>query len=312
LNYFDDSHTILIDLKDSSRIPRVLNNIGNIYHQLNDFDNALKKYNEAYDQSTNLAEKVLVFNNIADVYLKLRNYGRAFSILVKNAEFFQESQNEYGLSLVFTKLAKLYYEQGSQYFQLSKKYTQLALAMKKRNEFHRECIADYKLLSMIYLKEKSYSVAEDNLTQGLNLVRTLGFEQIEAFFYENLGKLYISEGRVEESIVYFDLARESYEKFAEKELEGQVLETIGDIYLRNLKNCSKTLEFYENALQIYKEESFRRKQADILVKIAELHIDLNETTSAIENLHKAHALYKTMYDETSAKMISERIKSMEY
>jgi tetratricopeptide (TPR) repeat protein len=167
-------------------------------------------------------------------------------------------------------------------------------------------------LSVIYLREEAFSVAEDNLTQGLNLVRTLGFEQTEAFFYQNLGKLYLSEGRIEESIEYLNLARESYEKFAEKELEGQILETIGDIYFKNLENRAKSFDFYENALLIYKEEGFRRKQADILVKIAELHIDLNETNSAIENLHKARTLYKTMYDDSTAKIISERIKSIEY
>ncbi|MHA1452775.1 MAG: tetratricopeptide repeat protein, partial [Promethearchaeota archaeon] len=312
LNYFDDSRAILADLEDCMRIPRVLNNIGNIYYKLNDFDNALKKYNEAYEKSTNLADKVLVFNNIADVYLKLRNYGRAFSILVKNAEFFQESQNDYGLSLVFSKLGKLYYEQGTSYYHLAKKYTHHALAIKKRKEFHRECIEDYKLLSKIFLEEKSYRVSEDNLIQGLNLVRTLGFEQLEAFFYHNLGNLNLSEERIHEAIEYFELARESYEKFAEKELEGQILETIGSIYLQNLQNTSKALEYYQNSLQIYQEENFRRKQADILVKIAEIHIDLNETTSAIENLHEAHTLYKTMYDEVTAKIISERIKSIEY
>ncbi len=78
LNYFDDSYALLDELEDFSRKPRVLNNVGNIYYQLNDFDNALKKYNEAYEKSTNLAEKVMVFNNIADVYMKLRNYGRSF------------------------------------------------------------------------------------------------------------------------------------------------------------------------------------------------------------------------------------------
>ncbi len=238
--------------------------------------------------------------------------GEAFSILAKNAEFFQESQNDYGLSVVFSKLGTLYYEQGIEYYKLAKKYTHLALAIKKRNEFHRESIDDYKLLSKIYLEEKANRVAEDNLSQGLNLVRTLGFEQLEAFFYENMGNLFLSENRVDESIEYFELACESYEKFAEKEREGQILETIGNIYLQNLRNISKSLEYYENSLQIYKEENFRRKQANILVKIAELHIDLNENISALEFLHKARTLYETMYDEETAKIISERIKSIEY
>lgn len=312
LNYFDDSFSILEEIGDTIKIVRVLNNIANIYFKLNNFESALKKYHEAYDKASNLADKVLVFNNIADVYLKLQNYERAYSILIKNAEFFQETQNNFGLSLVFTKLGKLYYEQGAHYYHLAKKYIHLALAIKKRNEFHRECIEDYQLLSTIYIIDESYRVAEDNLVQGLNLVRSLGFEQEEAFFYENLGKLYLIEGRFEESIEYYEIAKDAYDKFGDNECIGITLEIIGDIYSQSLGKLSNALQYYEKALILFKEEKLSRKQADILVKIAEIHIEHNETTSAIESLHKAHSLYKTMYDDTTAKIISERINSLEY
>jgi tetratricopeptide (TPR) repeat protein len=312
LNYFDDSFSILNELKETNKIVRVLNNIGNIYYKLNNFDIALKKYNEAYEKSNNLADKVLVYNNIADVYLKLRNYGRAFSILMKNAEFFQETQNDFGLSLVFSKLAKLYHAQGKNFFHLAKKYAHLALAVKKRNEFHRESIDDYKMLATIYLAEKNFRVAEDNLIQGLNLVRTLGLEEKEAFFYEYLGNLYHLENRFEESVEYYILAGESYEKFAESELQGGVLEKIGDHYSQNPHDISKAMKYYNNSLKLYEEEKLRRKQADILVKIAEIHIYLGEPTSAIECLQQAYTLYKIMYDDTTANIISERIKSLEY
>ena len=314
LNYFDDSTTLLegLGLQERNRIVRVLNNIGNVYLKLNNFDTALNKYREAYEKSDNIADKVLVFNNIADVYLKLKNYGRAFSILQKNAEFFQENKNQYGLAIVFSKFGKLYYDQGSQYFHLAKKYSQLALAIKKREGFHRECVEDYELLSIIYLREKFYRVAEDNLVQGLNLVRSLDFGRKEAFFYDHLGKLYQAEQNFEESIEYYQLAKESYEEFGEKELEGEMLENIGIIYFHSLGNLSKGLEFLENSYEIYKEESIRRKQADVLVKIAEIHIDSQEPTSAIENLQKAHNLYKLMFDDSTAKIIAERINSLEY
>jgi tetratricopeptide (TPR) repeat protein len=311
LTYFDDSHSILKEQNEYERGLKVLNNIGNIYYKLNNFDTALKTYYEAYNLSQNLVDKVLVFNNIADVYLKLRNYERAFSILVKNAEFFQETQNDYGLSFVFSKLAKLYFEQGNKYFHLAKKYCHLALAIKRRNHFHQECIDDYELLSVIYLREKAYRVAEDNLIQGLNLVRTLGFTQREGFFLENMGNLFLLEEKFVDSIEYFKLAKESYEQFSEKEAEGQMLEQIGEIYLEHQQDLSKSLEFYEQSLEAYKEGNFRRKLADILVKIAELHLDMNEPISAVENLQKARKLYKSMYDDTTANIISERIRSLE-
>ncbi len=311
LNYFDESIEILESLSDSARTTRVLTNIGNIYLKLNKFDSALRKYQEAYEKSS-LADKVLIFNNIADVYLKLQNYARAYAILMKNAEFFQEQENYYGLAIVFSKFGILYYAQGSAYNHLAKKYTNLALSIKKRNEYFRECIEDYQLLSAIYIDEGAFRVAEDNLIQGLNLVRTLGLDRKEAFFYENLGKLYSIEGKKTECIEYFELAQEMYQKFGEKEQEGSILEHIGDVYSNDLNENSKALAYYDKAIELFKEENYRKNQADLHVKIADIHLDLNEINSAQENLQQAHQLYKIMYDDTTANIISERMKSLEY
>jgi len=312
LNYFDDSLKILGDLADNSRKIRVLNNIGNIYLQLNNYEIALNKYMEAYEKSNNLIDKVSIFSNIADVHIKLQNYDRAYSILMKNVEFFQETHNDYGLSHVFSKLGRLYFEQGSNHYPIALKYSQLALEIKKKREFYRECIEDYELLSIIYFNQKSYRFAEDNLIQGLNLVRSLGFEQKEAFFYEHLGELYLREEKIRESVDYYKLAAESCSEFGEKESEGEIWEKIGDIYLYRLHELNDARDFYEHALENYKEENIRRKKADILVKIAEIHIDLNEPNSAIEYLQKAKKLYKIMYDDTSANIVTERINSLEY
>ncbi|MBN2155657.1 MAG: tetratricopeptide repeat protein [Candidatus Lokiarchaeota archaeon] len=312
LNYFDDAYGILEKTHDNRRRIRVLNNIGNIYFKLNNFDTALRKYKKAYEESTDIVDQVSIFNNIADVYLKLQNYARAYAILQKNAVFFQETQNEFGLAMVFSKFGRLYFEQGQAYYHLAKKYSNLALAIKKRNEFYRECIEDYELLSIIYLKENSLEIAENILVEGLNLVRTLQFEQKEAFFYHHLGDLYLVKEKFGLCLEYYQLAQEIYEKFGEKEAEGDIYEKLGNIYAENLDQLDKALEHYAKSLVIYQEENFRRKQADLLVKSAEIHIDRNETNSALENFQKAQHLYKIMYDDTSAQIIAERIKSMEY
>ena len=125
LEYFNQSLALDELLDNKEGITKSLNNIGESYTALNQYDSALYYFNLALAKNDVLStyEKAQLYNNLAKVYLKSRNYTRAIEIyqtalsLGKAVQAVVNVQESYkGLSDAYSGLRN--FERGLEYYKL--------------------------------------------------------------------------------------------------------------------------------------------------------------------------------------------------
>src|SRR5690606_21266514 len=64
-------------------LPYIYNSFGRIYHELHDYDEAIKYYKKSYNDSLSAIDKSILQNNIAVIYLENKEYQKAINLLEK-------------------------------------------------------------------------------------------------------------------------------------------------------------------------------------------------------------------------------------
>ena len=125
LQYFNQSLALDRALGNQEGITKSLNNIGESYTALNKYDSALFYFNQALAKNDVLStyEKAQLYNNLAKVYLKSKNYLKSIEIyqtalnLGKSVQAVVNIQESYkGLSDAYSGLRN--FEKGLEYFKL--------------------------------------------------------------------------------------------------------------------------------------------------------------------------------------------------
>jgi tetratricopeptide (TPR) repeat protein len=97
--HLDISLNLLEELEDMVKVIQVLNNLGNIYYLIKDYNHSYELYQKALD----LAEKnnfeleaVKTSSNLVEILFYLKDYNRIDKILRNNSIYFEQNSDIYG------------------------------------------------------------------------------------------------------------------------------------------------------------------------------------------------------------------------
>ncbi|MHA1338503.1 MAG: tetratricopeptide repeat protein [Promethearchaeota archaeon] len=312
LNYYEACLDILKKLNKKRLQVHVLNNIASVYFKMSDVANAFNYYKKAYYLARDINYYLGLYAtllNTVEVLLYLKNYGIAYNSLVQCFHYFRSIGNFYGISIVYTLFGKLYFDQGPDYFHLAEKYFKLSIDLKNRVNIPKESIEDWIYLYKIYYTRKKVKEAEFYLSQGLNIARTYDLGREESRFYLLFGDLRYFEDKIDESIEYYSMALEGFGDFGEDEECARICETLATIYLENKNDLENSLSYLYKALDYYRNLRYSKMIAENLTKIADIHISLGDYGSAKECLLEARSIYLQLYDNYSANLIDQKLKT---
>ncbi|MHA1728613.1 MAG: hypothetical protein ACTSWY_07755 [Promethearchaeota archaeon] len=313
LNNFETTLKIFENLKDEISQVKVINNIGSIYIRMKFYDKAYAYYKKAYSKASENGYTmgiIATLNNTVDVLLFLHNFRATYSTLMLNYQFFTKNQNKFGIGITLSKFGILYYMQGEFHYPLSEKYFRMALDIKIKNKRLKETIEDWVYLSKIYSYRNELNSAEICLVQGLNIVRTYELSKEEGNFYNLLGDLYYYQNKIDDSSEYYKLALENFRDFGDEKNIVKIYEKLSDLNLKQIKDKQGALNHLYSALEIYRSQNYSKKVGETLMKIADIHIDLTDESSAVECLLEARNIYKTLYDEFTSDLITAKLNSL--
>ena len=145
-------------------------------------------------------EEIKSLSNLVEILFILKDYDRIKKILKRLQQFFEDSDDLYGLITNLLKYGKLYYFLGKQYYDKSyekllnalefieKIYDQMTIYMKSKLEWEI-----YLFMGKINLSRNKASEAEDLLLKSLEAVRMYEIENEninESIILETLAEVY--------------------------------------------------------------------------------------------------------------------------
>ncbi|MFX0038162.1 MAG: tetratricopeptide repeat protein [Promethearchaeota archaeon] len=318
---FNRSREILEDLDDKPKFIKVLNNLGNIYFLLKDLEQSYKYYQKAFKlskQENLIFEEIKSSSNLVEVLYILKDYNRIKKILEKNIEFFKEKEDIYGIIQTEIKYGKLYYLMNENYDEsyhhltkalelINKIGDNISIYIKSRLEW--EC---YFYLGKIYHLRENNTKAEDLFLKSLEAIRIfeIGDNIKEGEILESLAELYISKGDIKKAIEYYDLSREIFYKFGDSTKNAELKFKIGKIYLEYEEDSKQTINFFEEALEIYEDLEYYKESAIILNKLGDIYVNKRMIETAISFFERALSYYNIIQDEYNMNLLTEKIKSL--
>ena len=324
--HFERSIEILEKINDKPKLIQVFNNLANIYYILKDIEHSYEYYDKALKlaEGENLvAEEIKTSSNLVDVLFLLKNYHRIGNILRRNLQFFEHVGDLYGTIITLTKLGKLNFYLGEDFYSQALQELKKALEMIQmlsnsgqitpliKAQLEWECFLYQGKLHLIYSNDK---LSEDNLLKSLEAIRTFEVSETinEGIILENLAGSYEVRGEIHKAIEYFKLCSEIYYKFGNDFKNAEIKTRIGNAYFKLLDNSTEALNYYEEAIDIYDDLNYTKETADTSQVIGDIYILKGIVESALSYFERAKELYQVVNDTQNLNIIIEKINSLEF
>lgn len=187
-NSFLEALQILSDLPENdpdkqykSQIPKILNNLGQVYQNLQKYDSSLYYYRKSLSQIENIADqdsyRASVLNNIASLFLDVNEPDSAFANLTRAMDIKPENIDLVGLAESYNHFANYYLLVDQPGKALEYYYKSLKIA-NKIGSIELQSIASERIYSYYYQQNNAdsalkYFVLYDRLKDTINSAETL-------------------------------------------------------------------------------------------------------------------------------------------
>ncbi|OFX32749.1 MAG: hypothetical protein A2X08_06800 [Bacteroidetes bacterium GWA2_32_17] len=268
LNTYINSQKIIDKLldKDSSSInlnqtkANNLNNLGNVYFYLNNYDEVLIYYFEAftlYKKINDKADMANALNNIGLIYRVKGETEKSIDFRMKALEIFKELNNIEGLAYCNMGLGNLYYE--SNQHDKSINFFNQALKYFRQMDSKKGIIMIYVNFSEIFAQQKLFSKSIAYLDTSLKLSFEIGSNDLRKDIYKTYSEIYKNKMNYKLSLEYQTL----YINLKDSILNNDNQKIIADIQTKY------DTEKKEKQILLFKQEKIIR-EADLLKKSKEV------------------------------------------
>ena len=319
--HFDRALSFIEEIDDDIKKIQVLNNLGNVYHLINDLENANKYYQKALtlaDGENLELEAIKTASNMVEILLSLEDFDRVKRILKRNLDFFIQTDDIYGVIQTRTKYGKMYYHLGEEYYDQSFNCLTSALELIDGIKNHVSIFLRKKLewecfLYLGYLHTLWDNLeAEDYLLKSLEAVRTFEIQENvkEGIVLEAIAKFYSLKGEDKKAIDYFGYSKDIYQKFGDKLKIAEMKYHIAKIFQEYIQDDQKAIKYYEEALEIYENLNKSKIAADIHDKLGDLALSNFKYDLALSNFEVAKKLYTELEDDYNKTIVDGKINSL--
>ena len=319
--HFDRALSFIEEIDDNIKKIQVLNNLGNVYHLINDLENANKYYQKALtlaDGENLELEAIKTASNMVEILLSLEEYDRVKRILKRNLDFFIQTDDIYGVIQTRIKYGKMFYHLGEEYYDQSFNSLTGALELVDgiknnvsifiRKKLEWECFLYLGYLHTLWDNLE----AEDYLLKSLEAVRTFEIQENvkEGIVLEAIAKFYLLKGEDRKAIDYFNYSKDIYQKFGDKLKIAEMKYHVAKIFQEYIQDDQKAIQYYEEALEIYENLNKSKIGADIHNKLGDIYVSKQLYDLARSNFEIAKKLYAELEDEYNKAIMDGKINSL--
>lgn len=279
---------------------QTLNNIGVVYANLNQYQNALNSYQQALTLIRTLCcykgDEAAILNNISSLYFSLNQPIQALEYAQQASAIYQYLRGEQYRSLEPQKLELLKDILGQNAFDPS--WIQQNLA-KPASLANPEAVNMTGVVQMgeainlnnwglIYLRQREPQKAKDFFEKALKIYQENQQFWGEALTLNNLAQGYGQWGETEKAIATHQQALALYEKLNDKAGIGLTWGSLGKLYYQQ-HNLSKAQDYLTKALKIQQEINDKAGMGTSLIYLGALAIQSQQLPTAVQYLNQAIA-----------------------
>ncbi len=161
---------LLVEGKNEKKMSNVLNEIGGVYYNYNDYNNAKKYFGRALKVRLKLGDKILIagsYNNIAEIERLSGNYDKAIIGYEKALEINQELKNYRWQAINYSNIGLVHFDQGN--LKEARKFVNKAVTIAEK--LHHPTVLQSAILSLgdIDFHERKYYEAIENYKTAYDL-----------------------------------------------------------------------------------------------------------------------------------------------
>ncbi|MEW5858249.1 MAG: CHAT domain-containing tetratricopeptide repeat protein, partial [Cyanobacteriota bacterium] len=268
----------------------ILNNIGGVYEDREQYAVALEYYQQALATVKQIDDKVLegvTLNNIGLVYLKLGQYTVAIENFQQALAIVKQIGNRAAERTMLMFIGNVYHNIGQ--YTVALEYYQQALAIAKQIGDRMGEGTTLNNIGEVYRNIGQYTVALEYYQQALAIAKQIGDRMGESVALNNIGLVYRPLGRYSKALEYYQQALAIRKQLGDKGEEGITLSNIGTVY-NYLGQYSKALEYYQKALVIHRQIKNKAAETTELNNLGLAYFKLGEVPKALGNFQQALAI----------------------
>jgi CHAT domain-containing protein/tetratricopeptide (TPR) repeat protein len=280
-----------------------INNIGNVYLEFNEFQNAIEQYTKALEiwrSINNKKEEAGTLSNLGLVYEGLSDNQKAIQYFIQALDLSQKTENRHIELRVHKELADLYKKINEPQKAIDH-YNYVLLFYKTTDDYTDQAFTLGNIGSL-YSSLKQYEKALDFYGQSLQIYQTLKDLDNQIMTITRIGYLYEKRGLHRDSLNYFKQALHLLRQVGNRDREAEALLRIGKTY-EKLEENQNALEAYTQMLKVARAIGDRQREAEALENIGRINrlLGIKEKASnAFKELIKLRTITKDRAGEASA------------
>jgi len=261
LKLYQECLTISKQNNYKSLSPHLYNNIGLVFKAIEEFDDAKKNFNNAYNlfiENNDEQNSVYPLYNISQIESILGNDQEAINGYLNLITYHLKTENWVSLAAIYNSISEIYFRQND--LQRAQEYLEMALnAMEdKSDKFNTGPSSLYQAdiytnASQIYISVGLIDRGKKHAYKGINL----GFKNTYLLsVFKNadvLAKIYESEKKLDSSLAYYKIYTEYINKY-NYESDGKQLTKL------KMQNEFDSILKQNEIDRIYKEASYKNKE----------------------------------------------------
>jgi len=287
--YFDESLKIS-DREDLQTIYKTetliskanaFNNIGLIYLDKGDLDQAIKSHQKALKINKKVGDKQVEacnFGNIGLIYREKGDLDQSIKYHRKALKIDKEIKDRQGVAINLGNIGLIYFLKGD--INRSLKYLEEALKIGKEIGYRKGQADQLIGIGLIYQHKGELDKALEYYQKALKIVEEIGYRHGEAVVLGNIGLIHQDRGELDEALKYHKKAMKIDKELGFRHSEAIELGNIGLIY-KDKGELDEALKYHKKAMKIDKELGYRQSEATQLGNIGLIYYAKGNTSESL-------------------------------
>lgn len=284
-----------------------LSNLGVLYFNQGDKNQAINYYQEALDKAveTNNSKKIaLLSTNLGIAYKDLADYTKAIEFFQKSIDIREKTGDKSGIAFSLHMIGIVYNEWGDA--EQALEYYNKSLKIKEELGDNFGIIFSMNALGQIYDQNKEYENALECFNKALGLSEKLGNDRLISGALNNVGAMYMNLNRHSEAIDSYKKSIEIKRRLNDNEGIVSTLENIGQLYL-DQKKYTEAIKYFRESISMTETYNLTTHGLKGYKLISGAYAGLGNNAKALEYFRK----YTFQKDSIFSKEKHEQIVEMQ-
>lgn len=189
----------------------------------------------------NRIKQINALNNIGNIYCYIKNYDKALEYFKKAIQIAQDFGDSEGVARFLNNIGIIYTEK--QEFENAILYYQSSLIIYQEADNKRGIASILNDIGYIFFVQGDYENAMENYQKSQKINRELGDQWDIANTSRNIGGIYLEQGKYNDALLYFKESLNMARKIGSNELLQNCYHTLSELYL-GIKDYKKSLEYF--------------------------------------------------------------------